>query len=329
MTVTKIDLEALNYDDVMLLPQWSDINSRDDIDLFYYEKTRPYIPIFSSPMKGISEDDLVIEINKKGGVGFLHRFFNTKEGWYNSIDKIAYEVDSFGAAIGLNNWKEQLDFVGYSQNQGCRFIVIDVASGYLEKTIGAVRSLYEFRKNKKLEFDIIAGNVVDLSGCYYLAESGADMIRVGIGGGSLCKTTTKIGIGCPSLTSIADCSKIKEKFPNVKIIADGGIDNSGRALKAFVFGADVVMCGYLFGHSLECHNDGLVYGMSSTLLQEKMGKIKKSDEGYVVVIPEDEIKPFKGIWNEFTYGLKSGLSYLGCKSLQNLHNIEVEYIKVK
>lgn len=329
MTVEKINLESLNYDDVVLLPQWSNIGSRDEIELFNYYDDGIFIPIFSSPMLGISEVDLVIAILKKGGIGILHRFFNSMEERYSAVDKIANEVNFFGVAVGIHDWDQEIKFIEYSHDRGCKFVCVDTASAYLQKTIDFVRKLSEYKKSNKLDFEIIAGNVVDVLGCFYLADAGADWIRCGIGIGSLCTTTKHHAIGCPSLTTIMECSKIKIQFPDVKIIMDGGISNSGQALKAFAFGADAIMVGSLFGHSLESHNNGVLIGMSSYALQDKMGKIRKSNEGTITLVPENEIKPFDEIWNEFTYGLKSGLSYLGCKKLQNLHDIEVEYIKVK
>jgi NAD(P)H-dependent flavin oxidoreductase YrpB (nitropropane dioxygenase family) len=330
VTVKEVDWESLNYDDVLLLPQWTDIKSRNDVDLFHYGENRTnYIPIFSSPMRNISEKKLVIEVCNKGGVGILHRFFNTEEDRYEAVREISQETDNFGVAIGINKFGYELEFTEYAYNNGCRFVTLDFANGYLQKGIDAVGFLKEFRDDNHLHFDIIAGNVVEETGCYYLAEAGADMIRMTIGSGQQCLTSKTHSIGCPTLTSIIQCSKIKNKFPNIKLLADGGISNPGQALKAFAFGSDGIMIGSLFGHSIECNNEGNIFGMSSFTLQEKMGKVKKSNEGRVTNIPQNELRPFHEIWDEFTYGLKSGLSYLGCKSLQNLHNIDVEYIKVK
>jgi IMP dehydrogenase len=165
-------------------------------------------------------------------------------------------------------------------------------------------------------------------GCHKLSRAGADIIRINIGSGAQCLTSKSIGIGCPALTSIQSCAGNKSIFPNVKLIADGGIYNPGDALKALCFGADGVMIGSLFGRAKEANNNGVIYGMSSYKLQERMNKTKKSNEGTVTIIPKDEIKPFQEIWNEFIYGLKSGLSYLGCNDINNLHDIDIEYIKI-
>jgi len=327
--ISKLDVEALNYEDVVLVPQWSAINSRDDVELFHYYEKNVFIPIFSAPMKGISEPELIVAISKKGGVGILHRFFDSQETRYAAVDNISEEVNYFGVAIGVKNLDEELKFFDYAYDRGCRFICLDSASGYLQKTIEAVRTIAKHRKFNGMDFQIIAGNVVDDLGCFYLADAGTDFIRCGIGSGTLCTTTKKISIGSPTLTTAIQCSKIKDRFPNIRLIADGGISNSGQALKAFAFGMNAVMVGSLFGHSVEANNNGKIMGMSSFSHQDKMGKTRKSNEGIEINIPEDEIKPFNEIWEEFTYGLKSGLSYLGCSNLQNLHNVDIEYIKVK
>ena len=113
------------------------------------------------------------------------------------------------------------------------------------------------------------------------------------------------------------------------MLADGGIYNPGRALKSLVWGADGVMIGSLFGRAKESENNGIIFGMSSYELQERMNKTKKSNEGAVTIIPKEEIRPLEEIFNEFTYGLQSGLSYLGIDDINKIHETEIEYIKVK
>jgi IMP dehydrogenase len=320
-------LKSLGYDDILLLPKYSSINSRDDVNL--YRETDKYIPIFSAPMKDISEAELVISICKAGGVGVLHRFFENDNDRYESIEHISSKCEGFGISIGLNDAVEEEKIVKFASDNGCKFVTIDSASGYLQKTIDVVKWLYLKRKLNKWDFKIIAGNVVDSVGCYDLAQAGADIIRVNIGSGLQCLTSKSIGIGLPPLTAIQESADVKKRFPNLMLLSDGGIYNAGQALKAMVFGADGVMIGSLFGRSKECNNDGFIYGMSSYKLQERMNKTKKSNEGTVTMIPESEIKPFKEIWNEILYGLRSGMSYIGCDDINKLHDTVVEYIVTK
>lgn len=325
--INKSKLNALEYDDVLLLPQHSNINSRNDVDLFSLKTNS--IPVFSAPMKNISEVDLVIELDRLGGIGILHRFFKYEQEKYDAVEKISEHGNNWGVSVGLRDWNKELNYVEYSANKKCKYVIIDVASGYLAKTIFAVKELYDFRKNNGFDFKIISGNVIDATGCYELIRAGSDGVRVGIGGGGQCLTSKHIGIGCPSVTVAIDCSRIKRMFPNAIIIADGGISNSGKALKALCFGCDAIMIGSLFGRAQETNNNGVIFGMSSFKLQEQMNKTKKSNEGIVSIIPKEEIKPLEDIWNEFTFGLKSGLSYLGINNINNIKDAEIEYISRK
>jgi IMP dehydrogenase len=325
--ISKSSLHSLSYKDVLLLPQYSEINSRDDVNLFL--ENEKYMNIFSAPMKNISEPSFVIALGKLGGVGVLHRFFDTNQERYQAVEAIASNCDIYGVSIGIHDFGEELDFVKFAVDKHCNFVCIDTASAYHRNTLEAVRQLSEFRRNNNLYFDIIAGNVVDATGCANLVKYGANIIRMNIGTGLQCLTSTSIGIGCPSLTAISDCAKIKKQYPNITLLADGGIYTPGDALKALAFGASGLMIGSLFGRAKECENNGIIFGMSSFALQERMNKTKKSNEGTVTLIPKEEIRPLKEIFSEFAYGLKSGLSYLGCDDINKLDKINVEYVDLK
>lgn len=318
-------LESLSYDDVLLLPQHSEVPSRDSVNLFNKDG---YIPIFSAPMKNISGADLVIQLGKLGSVGILHRFFKHSYKRYDAIDNISQYNINYGISVSLQDWINELKFIEYSVNKGCKFVVLDSANAYLQIVLDAVKRLYDFRKNIHADFKIISGNVVDHLGCYDIAKAGADMIRVNIGTGLQCLTSKSIGIGCPSLTAIRDCAFIHKNYPEVKLLADGGIYTPGDALKALTFGSDGIMIGSLFGRAKEAKNKGVIFGMSSYTLQERMNKSKKSNEGKVTKFSKKEIRPLEEIFSEFAYGLKSGLSQLGCNDINKLHDTDIEYIRV-
>lgn len=326
MTVIESKLEPLNYSDIVLLPTGSKIDSRDSINLY---NELGYIPIFSAPMKNISEPEVVIGLGKLGAIGILHRFFDHTEEKYGAIEEISKYNVPYGISIGVNDWDNELKYVKYAIEHCCGFVTIDTASGYLKKTLNAVETLNNYRQVNNLNFRIICGNVCDALGCIDLAKAGTDIIRVNIGSGLQCLTSKSIGIGCPPLTAIKDCIDAKKYFPDVMLIADGGIYTPGDALKALCFGASGIMIGSLFGRAKETNNNGIIYGMSSYKLQERMNKTKKSNEGTVTIIPKDEIKPLAEIFNEFIYGLKSGLSYLGIDNINKISETEIEYIKIK
>jgi len=329
MPAIKSELHALNYEDVILLPQYSEIPSRDSVDLYIEDNGYPYIPIFSAPMKSISEPNFVIALGRLGAVGVLHRFFKKEKQRYNAVEKIYKSGVIYGVSIGINNWEEELDFVSFCSTRNCRWVVIDTASAYHKVTIDKLKALQNFRFDHNLNFKIMVGNVVDSSICVDLCEAGVDAIRVNIGSGGQCLTTKSIGVGCPPLTAISDCAKVRKLYPWVLLIADGGIYTPGQATKSLVFGANALMIGSLFGRAWECGNFGIIYGMSCFFLQNKMKKNKKSNEGRVTIIPFWKLKPLKKIFTEFAYGIKSGLSYVGCNDISKIQDIDVEYIDLK
>jgi IMP dehydrogenase len=175
----------------------------------------------------------------------------------------------------------------------------------------------------------MAGDVCSYEGAYRLAEAGCTSIRVGIGPGSICKTRTITGHGVPQLSAIEDCARIKEKFPEVAIIADGGIRNSGDAVKCLAIGADAVMVGGLLAGTEETpgqtlrDEEGNLYKMYSGMASEeaRMSYYNKEDSLFV---PEGvSVKiPFKGsakkIVQTFVGGIKVGMSYSDARTLKEL-----------
>jgi IMP dehydrogenase len=324
--IRKSDLIPLDYQDVVILPKHSTVKSRNDVNLVMAGRT--HHPIFCAPMRGIASPELVIQLGYLGGVGILHRFFESEQDRFNAIERVGQYNHPFGIAIGINNWNDEMKFVEFAYALGTSFICIDSANAHNQRVIEATNKLASYKHKKNLDFQIIVGNVVTYRGALTLAENGANLIRVGIGSGGLCSTSNFTSIGCPSLTAIQDCAEIKAYYPNVGIIADGGVKSSGEAVKAFAWGADAVMCGSLFGKAIEANNGGVIYGMSSTKLQKEMFKEIKSNEGLVKQIPTEELRPLSEIYNEFTYGIRSGLSYLNIDDINNIHNETIEYIGV-
>lgn len=326
MPVIESTLEPLNYNDILLLPQSSNIESRDSINLY---NELGYIPIFSAPMKNISELDVVIELGKLGGIGTLHRFFDRTEEKYGAVEEIGKHDYPYGISIGVNDWENELKYTKYAVEHNCGFVTIDTASGYLKKTLDAVETLNNYRQVNNLYFKIICGNVCDATGCINLAKVGTDIIRINIGTGLQCLTSKSIGIGCPPLTAIENCVEAKKLFPNIMLLADGGIYTPGDGIKALCFGSDGLMIGSLFGRAKETNNNGIIYGMSSYKLQDRMNKSRKSNEGTVTIIPKEEIRTLADIFNEFTYGLKSAMTYLGIDDINKIHDTEIEYIRTR
>jgi IMP dehydrogenase len=155
----------------------------------------------------------------------------------------------------------------------------------------------------------MVGNVATREGADLLVESGATYIRVGIGSGGLCSTRNVTGIGVPQLTAIEDVnlSRYRNDF---RLVADGGIHNSGNAVKAFAVGADYVMLGSLLAQAYEAEHEGKIRGMASRSLQEEHHGVVKSVEGIERTV--EKTRPLTELIEEFIMGIRSACTYLNC-----------------
>lgn len=325
---------ALAYDDINLIPNYSEIESRQDISL-RTKLTNRYqldIPLIASPMDTVCESDMAIAMADMGGVGCVHRFM--------TIDRQADEVKKvhshlygggFGslkakrgceipimAAIGANG--DYLERAQELVKNGTNVVLIDVAHGYHSFVMNAVKTL---KRQLPSHVDVIAGNVATGDAAYNLEVVGADAIRVGIGGGSLCTTRIKTGFGVPNVTSLEDCKTLTK----VPIIACGGIRNSGDIAKALAIGASSVILGSLLAGTKEApgkiieQSDGSLYkryrGAASLETKSVHGQAQRNVEG------ESTVVPFKGkakfVVDGLLDGLRSALSYAGASTIEQFH----------
>ena len=225
--------QTLSYDDVLLVPQSSDITSRSQVDVgsSLDDDIHLEIPIISSPMDTITEENMALCMSLCGGMGVVHRY-NNLEDQVSIIAKTKFtnELASIGAAVGMSG-----DFVERSlaaRAAGANVICVDVAHGHHSMMERCLKTL---RDKMGDDIHIMAGNVATLEAFNALALWGADSIRVGIGGGSICSTRLVTGHGVPTFQSVMDCAK--SEF-DAKIIADGGLKTSGDIVKALAAGAD-------------------------------------------------------------------------------------------
>lgn len=320
--------QALSYDDVLLVPQYSDIRSRTEVstntDLGNGLELR--LPVIASPMDTISEAAMAIAIGGLGGAAIIHR--------YNGIEMQArmtrmakdiggekYNSDiHVGAAVGISG-----DFVERAASlleAGATFLCVDVAHGHhvlMKEAIDKLRTTFGD------SLHIMAGNVATLQGINDIADWGADSIRCNIGGGSICSTRIQTGHGVPGLQTIIDCANTDR---DVTIIADGGIRNSGDMIKAFACGADAVMCGSLLSGTDETPGkvleeaDGTRWktyrGMASKEAQVNWRGAYSSYEGVSTRVP------YRGtvirILEDIERGIRSGLSYSGARNLREFQS---------
>ena len=245
-------MEALSFDDVLLVPQYSDVRSRRDISLdsLVTNNIGVTFPIISANMPSVTGPRLAANMWHLGGFSILPRF-NTIGAAVMDYRAVVLDGANCGVSLGLDSEETGKRYEALYK-EGARIFCIDVAHGHHERMVNmikAVKGWYE-------DVEVIAGNVATSSGCVDLAEAGADAIKVGIGPGAACTTREVTGFGVPQLTALEECVRVKELFPNIKIIADGGIKNSGDIVKALAFGADTVMLGRLLAGAKEAPHPG-------------------------------------------------------------------------
>jgi len=332
---------ALTYDDIQLVPGFSKIKSRQDIHLRTM-LTRRYgllNPIVASPMDTVCEEEMAFRMFMLGGVGCIHRFMDSEEQ-ARQIKSLAGRIygNGFGGpfeywGIMLDDWHAELKHIpimaaigvgGESKERarliteaGANVLLIDVAHGDHQNVINMIEWC---KGNLDSNVDIIAGNIATSQAAERLQEAGADGLRVGIGGGSLCTTRIKTGFGVPNVTSLTEVSKVA----TVPVMADGGIRSSGDIAKALAVGASNVMLGSLLAGTSEApgkiiEKSGTLYkryrGSASLETKTAHGQAQRNVEGESTTIP------FKGgvkfIVDGLIDGVKSALSYGGADSLDN------------
>jgi IMP dehydrogenase len=303
--------EAVTYDDMLLVPQYSDITSRSEVDITSCLGHREFtLPIIASPMDTVSETDMAVAMNDAGGLAVLHRY-NSITQQQNMAKQVGGQV---AAAIGVTG--DYLERAEALLAAGTDILCIDVAHGHhslVKKALETLRNEYDNH------IYIIAGNVCTLEGINDVSDWGADAVRCNIGGGSICSTRLVTGHGLPGLQTIFDCARTDRE---VAIIADGGIKTSGDIVKALAAGADFVMCGSLLagteespGQAISLPNGSRMKeyrGMASKDAQLNWRKKTSTPEGVASYIP------YKGsvqeILQDLEGGIKSGLSYTGARN---------------
>ena len=310
--------DALTYDDVLLVPQFSDINSRSEVDISSRldDNIVLNMPIISSPMDTVTETLMAVAMDNADGLGVIHR--------YNEIEQQALLVKNLyyagvknpAAAIGMTG--DYMERATALASSGAYILCVDVAHGHHAMM---ERCLKTFKDHFGTDLHIMAGNVATRESYEALSKWGADSIRCNIGGGSICSTRIQTGHGVPGLQTILDCAESELDTP---IIADGGIRNSGDIAKAIAAGADFVMVGSLLAGTDETpgaivtDKSGDKYkiyrGMASRAAQSAWrGRMTSAPEGVSTTVPYRG--SVEGILNDLSMGLKSGLSYSGSRSI--------------
>lgn len=328
---------GLTFDDVLLVPQKTNLVSRTAVNLStnLTKKIKLKIPIISANMDTVTEAEMAIALAREGGIGIIHRFA-TMEREAEMVAEVKKEKLLVGAAVGIKD-----DYIERTEalvKAGVDVIVIDIAHGHSIYLIKVLKDL----KKKFPRVDIIAGNVATAEATEELIKNGADAIKVGIGPGALCITRIVAGAGVPQLTAISECAAIAKKY-EIPIIADGGIRNSGDMVKALAVGASTVMIGTLFAGCDESpaltffknnRKFKLTRGMASLMAnhdrQKNDVKVKKDLKEYAAEGVE-AVVPYQGTVSELIRqmlgGVRSGLSYCGAKNTKELWQ-KAEFIQI-
>lgn len=321
--------QLLSFDDVLIEPKYTEVGSRRSADTgIQIAGIVLSTPLISSPMDTVTESEMAMTLGRAGGMGILHRFASNQDriDMVRRVVQCPVEVPvvySVGASDAEKAFMAELE-KEISHNR-IDAVCIDLANGYssiMEDMISYVKNNYNV--------NIIAGNVATADGYKFLADLGVEAVRVGIGGGSICKTRIQTGIGIPTLQSVLDCFRVKQNMSRYSpdILADGGIRYPADLCKSLVAGASAVICGGIFAGTDEAPgevimtNDGSknkkYRGMASEEVQvEKRGGMKPGTvaEGVSTLIP------YKGsvsdVVTEFTGGLQSSMTYRNARDLNN------------
>ena len=331
--------EALTFDDVTMAPKYSEVlPSEVNTSTQLSKNLLLKIPLLTSAMDTVTESKMAIAIAHAGGIGVIHRNLEIKKQ-IEEIRKVKKLKLLVGAAVGAGPL--ELKRAKAILKEKIDLIVVDTAHGHSKKVAEIIKAIKKIKNNKTT---LCAGNIATAEAAKFLIKLGVDVIKVGIGPGSICTTRLIAGIGVPQLSAILEVKK-GVKSNKTKIISDGGIKYSGDIAKALSAGADAVMIGSLFAGTMETpgkliKRNGKFYksfrGMGSVGAMNKgsadryFQNKQKDNSKYVPEGVEGFVK-FKGDVASVIYkligGLKSSMGYLGSKKISGLKN-KPNFVKI-
>jgi len=322
---------CLTYDDVLLVPEKSSVRSRTEVDLSTTLSSEVHLkyPIMSAAMDTVTNGVMAGALASIGAMGIIHRFQSADARRGEAI--IAGANRPIGIAVGLQDSIE--DCIDLSEV--AEILAVDVAHAHHDDVLEFVKKLHDSLSSNTL---IMIGNIVTRESAFEFIDAGADILKVGIGGGSVCSTRTVTGFGVPNITAIMEVRKAVDDHPNGKfihIVADGGIRGSNDIAKAIAAGAHLVMVGSLFAGTVESPGEYDPYrgvkefrGMSSLDAQvDWKGGLKNGTvaEGISTLIPMKGLVEME--LNKLVGGLRSSLTYAGAYNLQEFYE-NTQFVKV-
>jgi len=325
--------EGLTFDDVLMVPQYSEVPSRSKVDLTVqwgnYKFKHPIIP---ANMKTITGFEMAFEVCKSGGLAILHRFMPIEDQLAIAQDII----DNFGDrnfAISVGVKEDDLKNFNRFVKEGVKIFCVDIAHGDSAHCVTFIAAM----KSVCPEAFIIAGNVATKNGARRLWDAGADVVKVGVGPGSLCTTRVETGCGVPQLTALMDVAEAQKELEALEktkasskkrifpFIADGGIKKAGDIVKALAI-ADMVMVGNVFAGCEE--TPGEIMQIDGRTFKQYVGSSTHKTnhvEGVAAMVPTKG--KFADILEKLIEGVRSGCSYNGARTLEELRD-NPEFIRI-
>ena len=343
---TKFAKKGLTFDDVLLIPAESHVLPNEvKLDTKLAPNLQLHIPLISAGMDTVTEGNMAIAMAENGGLGVIHKNLSieaqveeVKKAKRKTVDPNLPHpaVDDQGrllaaAAVGVTS--DTFERAESLLEAGADAIVIDTAHGHSAGVLHKIKEIREHFPNATL----IAGNVATGEGTAALFDAGVDVVKVGIGPGSICTTRIVAGVGVPQITAIYDAASVAQKYGK-KIIADGGIKYSGDVVKALAAGGNAVMLGSMFSGTTEAPgtiftNEGKQFksyrGMGSVgAMSQQHGSSDRYFQGGVneanKLVPEgvEALVPYKDDVSNIIYqidgGLRAGMGYVGAGTIEEL-----------
>ena len=343
---TKFAKKGLTFDDVLLIPAESHVLPNEvNLSTQLADNLKLHIPLISAGMDTVTEGPMAIAMALQGGVGVVHKNMSiqAQAGEVANVKSVVVPAGATKAAVDDNNRLLVAAAVGVTSDTferaeallkaGADAIVIDTAHGH---SAGVLRKIAEIREHFP-DATLIAGNVATGEATRALFDAGVDVVKVGIGPGSICTTRVVAGVGVPQITAIYDAASVAREY-NKPIIADGGIKYSGDVVKALAAGGNAVMLGSMLSGTTEApgevfEDNGKKYkayrGMGSVgAMAQAHGSSDRYFQGGVneanKLVPEgiEARVEYKGDVSDIVFqidgGLRSGMGYVGADDIPTL-----------
>jgi IMP dehydrogenase len=302
----------LDYNDAYIVPQYSDVLSRSEVDttsvLDHLHSSIPIrVPVISANMDTVTDGRMAAAMAEAGALGALHRFM--------SIEKNVEEyrkVHGLPMLVSVGVCDDAQGRIQALYDAGARHFIIDIAHGHH----GLMKKMLTWIKETYSDVFVVAGNVATFEGTIDLITWGADAVKVGIGPGAACTTKNVTGVTVPQFTAVQNCVTAARSVNRpITVIADGGVREIGDIAKALGAGADFVMAGRLFAGCPEAPHPGVYRGMASL---DAMRSVRVSDklptpEGKTMTVEQD--MHIAEVIDLIEGGLRSAFSYSNALNL--------------